>query len=145
VNEPKDVYFVAVKVLLRNGDNMLISHDVFGSWDIPGGRIKPDEFDVPLEEVVSRKMREEVGPDVKYELGKPVVFFRHERIEKSTNKPVRIFAIGYEAKYVNGDVKLGANHDKYEWVDVKSFKPENYFNGGWLKGLNDYLKSIIES
>lgn len=139
MNEPKDVYFVAVKVLLRDSDKLLITHDVFGSWDIPGGRIKPDEFEVPLEEVVARKMREELGSDVKYELGKPVVFFRHERIEKSTGEPVRIFAVGYEAKYLGGDFQLGGNHDKYEWVNVDSFKPDQYFTGGWLKGLQDYF------
>lgn len=140
MNEPKDVYFVAVKILLRDKDNLLITHDVFGSWDIPGGRIKPDEFEIPLDEIVTRKMREELGSDVKYELGKPVMFFRHERVEKSTNEPVRIFAVGYEAKYLGGDVQLGENHDKHEWVDTKQFKPEDYFTGGWLKGLQEYLK-----
>ena len=139
MNEPKDLYFVAVKLLLRRNNELLITHDIFGSWDIPGGRIKPDEFEVPLEEVVARKMDEELGSKVNYELGKPVVFFRHERIEKSTNEPVRIFALGYEAKYLDGEVQLGSNHDKYEWVDFASFKPEEYFTGGWLKGLQEYL------
>lgn len=138
MNEPKDVFFVAVKVLLRLGDKLLITHDVFGSWDIPGGRIKPDEFEVPLEEVVARKFGEELGPEVKYELGKPVIFFRHERIERSTNEPVRIFAVGYECMYLGGEIKLGGNHDKYEWVDLSSFNPEDYFEGGWLKGLQEY-------
>jgi len=140
VNEPKDTYFVAVKVLLRDKGKLLITHDVFGSWDIPGRRIKPDEFEVPLEEIVARKMREELGPNVTYKLGNPVVFFRHERIERSTNEPVRIFAVGYEADYVSGEVTLGGNHDKSEWVDVSTFKPEDYFTGGWLKGLQEYLQ-----
>ena len=140
MNELKDVYFVAVKVLLRDdNDKLLITHDIFGSWDIPGGRIKPDEFEVPLDEVVDRKMREELGSSVQYKLGDPAVFFRHERIEKSSNKPVRIFAVGYEAKYLSGDIQLGGNHDKYEWVDVTNFVPEDYFSGGWLKGLKEYL------
>lgn len=140
MNEPKDVYFVAVKVLLCHGDTLLITHDVFGSWDIPGGRVKPDEFEVPLEEIVTRKMREELGSAVGYELGEPSVFFRHERVEKSTGKLARIFAVGYEAEYLSGEVQLGGNHDKYEWVDVNSFKPEDYFSGGWLKGLNEYFE-----
>lgn len=143
MNELKDTYFVAVKVLMRNENDLLITHDVFGSWDIPGGRIKPDEFEVPLEEVVARKMREELGPSVEYELGNPVVFFRHERIEKSTNEPVRIFAVGYEATYKSGDMELGGNHDRYEWVDISSLKPEDYFTGGWLKGLQEYLQEEL--
>jgi|GEM_PF-2006610 len=54
MNEPKDVYFVAVKVLLRRGNELLITHDVFDNWDIPGGRLKPDEFSAPLEDVIAR-------------------------------------------------------------------------------------------
>ena len=137
----KDLYFVAVKVLLRDGGKLLITHDTFGAWDIPGGRLKPDEFEKPLEDVIERKVREELGPDVKYKLGEPKVFFRHERNEVGLGgKKIRIFAIGYEAEYLSGDIKLGDHHDKMEWVELKSFKPEAYFEGGWLKGLQEYME-----
>ena len=33
---------------------------------------------------------------------------------------------------------LGKNHEKYEWVDLKKFKPEEYFTGGWLKGVKEF-------
>lgn len=135
----KDLYFVAVKLLLRDGDKMLITHDVFGEWDLPGGRIRKDEFEAPLENVVSRKMKEELGPGVQYELGKPLVFFRHERKEQQLGERVRIFAVGYEAKYLSGEIKLGNHHDKFEWVDIGTFKPEDYFTGGWLKGVQEYV------
>ena len=138
----KDLYFVAVKLLLRDGDKLLITHDIFGSWDIPGGRIKKDEFEAPLESVIERKINEEIGPDVKYEVGEVKVFFRHERKEMKIGELVRIFAIGYEGKYLGGEITLGDHHDKYEWVDVKSFKPESYFTGGWLKGLEEYLSKV---
>ena len=136
----KDLYFVAVKLLLRDGDKLLITHDIFGAWDIPGGRIKKEEFDTPLESVIERKVREELGSEVKYELGEPKIFFRHERQEDGLDgQTVRIFAVGYEAKYTGGDIKLGEHHDKMEWVDLKTFKPEDYFTGGWLAGIQEYL------
>lgn len=136
----KDLYFVAVKLLLRDGNKLLITHDIFGAWDIPGGRIRKDEFEAPLESVIQRKIKEELGPEVKYKLGEPKIFFRHQRQEVGLGgKTVRIFAIGYEAKYIGGDIHLGDHHDKFEWVDVNSFKPQNYFTGGWLKGLQEYL------
>lgn len=140
MNEAKDTYFVAVKVLMRKDNELLITHDVFGSWDIPGGRIKPDEFETPLEEIVARKMTEELGNSINYKLGKVAVYFRHERVEHSTNQPVRIFALGYEAEYQSGDIELGGNHDKYEWVNVNEFNPEEYFEGGWLKGVQEYIE-----
>lgn len=138
-SEEKDQYFVAVKLFLRDDDKLLIIHDIFGSWDLPGGRIKKDEFDKPLEAVIGRKMREELGSEVRYELGEPSVFFRVKRVENSTGEKVRIFAVGYDAKYLDGDVKLGNHHDQIEWLDIKSFKPEEHFTDGWLTGVQEYL------
>ncbi len=139
----KDLYFVAVKLFLRDGDKLLITHDIFGSWDLPGGRIKKDEFKASLPSVIERKMKEELGDDVKYTVGDPVVFFRVEREEHGlNNQKVRIFAIGYEANLISGNINLGDHHDKYEWVDVKSFKPEDYFVDGWLTGVEEYIAKI---
>lgn len=76
----KDSYFVAVKIFLEKDGKFLIMKDNFGDWDLPGGRIKKDEFETSLEDIIARKMNEEVGNDIKYKLGKPVVFMRHERV-----------------------------------------------------------------
>lgn len=138
----KDLYHVAVKLFLRDGNKLLITHDIFGAWDLPGGRIKKDEFDKPLESVIKRKMDEELGGEVKYELGEPKVFFRVERLEHNTQEMVRIFAIGYEAAYSGGDLRLGEHHDQMDWVDVNIFKPEEYFTGGWLTGVQEYLEKL---
>ena len=136
----KDLYFVAVKLFLRDNDKLLITHDIFGSWDLPGGRIKKHEFSRPLAAVIDRKISEELGLDVTYKVGNPVVFFRVERTEHSMgDKKVRIFAIGYEATYLGGTIDLGEHHDQMEWVNVKEFAPEQYFEGGWLTGVQEYL------
>ena len=136
----KDLYFVAVKLFLRNGNKLLISHDIFGSWDLPGGRIRKDEFDKPLESVIERKISEELGGSVKYELGEPETFFRVQRNEHGLNgQPVRIFAVGFNAQFIGGDIQLGDHHDQMEWVNIDSFKPEDYFTGGWLVGVQEYV------
>ncbi|MEK7615633.1 MAG: NUDIX hydrolase [Patescibacteria group bacterium] len=143
--DPKDLYYIAVKLFLVDGppggeaSKLFIFKDKFGDWDLPGGRIRKDEFDTPLEEVIKRKILEELGDDVRYEIGKPVVFFRHERIENSSGQSVRIFAVGYEAKFLGGKIKLSELHTQSEWVDIATFKPEDYFTGGWLKGVKEYL------
>lgn len=136
----KDMYFVAVKVFLKKDGQLLIMKDNFGQWDLPGGRIKKDEFEKPLEEIIARKISEELGGDIKYTLGKPVVFMRHERLEHAPGNPtVRIFAIGYEAILESGEIKISERHEELLWVDPASFKPEDYFTGGWLKGVKEYL------
>jgi 8-oxo-dGTP pyrophosphatase MutT (NUDIX family) len=140
----KDLYFVAVKVFLLDQDGrLLITKDRFGDWDLPGGRLRENDFAAPLEQVVARKIGEELGSDLRYELGRPVVFMRHEREEilaDGTRKKRRIFAIGYEADYRGGAINLGQSHEKYEWVNPKTFTPEDYFTGGWLQGVKDYQK-----
>lgn len=137
----KDVYFIAAKALLRDGDKLLITHDVFGSWDIPGGRIKKDEFEKPFETVLERKISEELGSNIQYTIGEPKAFFRVERLEKGIDTKVRIFAIGYEVHYLGGEIQLGTNHDAYRWVNVNDFNPDELFIDGWQTGLRDYLKN----
>jgi hypothetical protein len=140
----KDEYLVAVKLLLRDGDKLLITHDTFGQWDLPGGRIRRDQFDVPLEEVLSGKITEELGNELKYQLGDIKTTFRVEREEVGRNgDKVRIFGLGYEAVYLGGDILLGEFHDKYEWIDLKSVDLENYkTDSGWVHLLLPYQESI---
>jgi len=137
----KDTYFVAVKVFLEKDGMFLITKDRFDCWDIPGGRIKPNEFDVPLEDIVKRKMREELGEGIEYTLSpKPEIFMRHERQEIAEGNPtVRIFGLGYTAQLIKGEIALGKNHVEMKWVNPKSFNPEEYFTGGWLKGVQEYI------
>ena len=139
----KDLYFVAVQIFLLDSGRLLITHDIYGDWDLPGGRIRKDEFNKPLESVIDRKIGEELGQEVRYTLGQPKVFFRVERKEHNLGgQIVHIFAVGYEANYLGGEVHLGDHHDQMEWVETSSFKPEEYFNGGWLRGVQEYLKLI---
>jgi ADP-ribose pyrophosphatase YjhB (NUDIX family) len=138
----KGLFFVAVKLLLREGDKLLLLHDIFDSWDLPGGRIKPHEFGNPLEEVIKRKMTEEVGPDVRFKLGDPKVFFQVERDETGLEQKARIFAVGFESDYLGGEIKLGEHHDKFLWVDVHKLSPADYLSNGWETGVEAYLNQL---
>lgn len=138
--EQKDIYYVAVKVFLKKDGKLLILKDSFEDWDLPGGRIKKDEFYVSLDQIIKRKMSEELGNDIQYTIGKPIVFMRHQRVEQVLGKPtVRIFALGYEGVLKSGTIQLSKRHTESMWVDLNDFKPEKYFKGGWLKGIQEYL------
>jgi ADP-ribose pyrophosphatase YjhB (NUDIX family) len=136
----KDMYFVAVKVFLVNDGKLLVMKDNFGDWDLPGGRIKKDEFHTPLAAVIERKMKQEVGDKARYTIQEPIVFLRHERNEAVPGNPlVRIFAVGYAATLDGGEVTLSPRHTEMQWVDIKTYKPEQHFTGGWLEGVQEYL------
>jgi ADP-ribose pyrophosphatase YjhB (NUDIX family) len=141
-NTQKELYFVAVKVFLEKDGKLLIMKDNFGVWDLPGGRIKKEEFDIPLEQIVLRKLAEELG-DVKINFTIPTIFMRHRRAEVVGNsQEAKIFALGYVASLESGEVKMSPRHTELKWVDIHSLKPEEYFTGGWLKGVQDYLGLI---
>ena len=140
----KDQYYVAVKLFLNKNGKLFIFKDQWGDWDLPGGRIRKHEFDVPLQDVIKRKMKEEVGEQVLYNLGDPVVMMRHERMEQmtgdDTNPTIRIFAVGYEAELIEGEPQPGDHHVEMKWVDIETFEPAKFFAGGWLKGVEEYLE-----
>lgn len=145
MSNEKDLYFVAVKLFLEDDQNrLLITKDRFGDWDLPGGRLRETDFSTPLDKVAERKVQEELGPNVRYELGAPVVFMRHERDEilpSGEKGKRRIFAVGYKAKYLGGEIVLGKNHETYEWV-TKDFDPKEYLKGGWLQGMEEYIQLV---
>ncbi len=155
IEHNKDLYFVAVKIFLMNGNDLLITKDRFGSWDIPGGRLRENDFETSLEDVVERKIKEELGNSIKYKLSKPIIFMRHERDEilVSGNKEKRrIFAIGYKAKYLNGNLELGKNHEvkgncdaelvMQTMVDIKNYDKAMLITGdGDFHCLVNYLSS----
>ena len=139
-NTQKELYFIAVKVFLEKDGKLLILKDSFGHWDLPGGRIKKDEFDSPLEDVVRRKMYEELGAKAKVKFNDPTIFMRHKREEVvGDSKQAKIFALGYVATLESGEIELSPSHTDMLWVDIRTFKPEEYFTGGWLAGVKKYL------
>ncbi len=140
-NNGKDVYFVAVKAFVRKNGKLLIMKDNFGDWDLPGGRIKEHEFEVPFEAILQRKMSEELGRDAIVAFGSmPVVLLRHERIEQCEGNPkVRILGLGYEGVLQKGEINLSPRHTEMLWVSPSDFQPEKFFTGGWLKGVREYL------
>ncbi len=136
----KDLYYVAVKLFLERAGALLILKDVHGGWDLPGGRLLRREFSVPLTRVVARKLREELGAALRYRLGEPKVFLRHQRREHVVGRPaVRIFAVGYQASFLGGSIKLSRRHSEFAWVPLRGLRPEQYFRGGWLTGVREYL------
>lgn len=137
----KGLFNVAAKVLLRDGDRILLLHDIFGDWDLPGGRILPSEFGGDIQDVIIRKMREELGPDVSYDIKGMDTYFQVVRKEHDTKENSRIFAIGFSACYLNGTIKLGAHHDEYRWVNLHDLTPADYFEHGWEIGLARYIES----
>jgi 8-oxo-dGTP pyrophosphatase MutT (NUDIX family) len=121
------MYQVALKLLLKRGNLILFLKTADdGMEDLPGGRIDNVESKVPLEKILAREVREELGPHVKYKLGKPLFQFR--RLIPSRN--LYNFLTVYEGTYVSGKIKLSPEHSGYEWINPKTYRLQrkNFFN-----------------
>jgi len=140
----KDEYLVAIKILLRDGDKLLVTKDSYGAWDIPGGRIRKDQFDVSDEDILAEKVRVEIGPQVRYELGDIKTTLRVQREEIGRNGAiVRVYAICYEATYLAGEIELGGYHENVEWIDLRTANLADYTTpDGWVHQLTEYQESV---
>lgn len=138
----KDEYLVAVKLLLRDGNKLLITHDTYGQWDVPGGRIRKDQFDVSDEDILQEKVRLELGPELEYSINGIKTTMRISRKEHGRdNAEVKIYGIGYEATYLGGDIILGESHDEYRWIDLTTTDlKEIDSSSGWMSELVRYQR-----
>ncbi len=113
------IFHVALKIALRRGSEVLfLRTSDSNSIDLPGGRIDNTEYLIPLEKIIAREVREELGPQVKYRLGKPAF---HLRVYFPKRK-IYIFQAVYEAQYISGDIKISSEHSSYQWVNPTEYR-----------------------
>ena len=131
-------YHVGLKILLEKDGKILFLKTDSGKWDFPGGRIDDVETTAPLADILAREIAEELGQDLKYRLGKPVVHFRryYSKIEQN------IFLVVFEAEYVSGEVVISDEHESYEWINSKTveFKKEDFMSEEEFEALVEYFK-----
>jgi 8-oxo-dGTP pyrophosphatase MutT (NUDIX family) len=116
-NSKQAMFQISLKVLMRNGNNILLTRGE-GGIDLPGGRIDVGEENAPLKDAIFREIREELGEDVKFHLAS--VLFVHRL--GYTKEKEGIMNIVFDAEYLSGDIKLSDEHVSYEWVDGRSYE-----------------------
>jgi len=108
---------VGVKVLIKNsrGEYLFIRRSTIlatdisePSWDIPGGRIEPDEY---LPEALKREVQEEIGHDIQ---SIPVLIAAQD-IFVST-KGLHVVRLTYTLEENVDDIALSDEHEEYAWV-----------------------------
>jgi 8-oxo-dGTP diphosphatase len=108
-------YIISVYALVRNekGEFLLLrrsenSHTNPGKWDLPGGKVNPDET---LKEAVVREVEEETGISIyPGEIAGEVNFELPEK---------RVIAIVFNGGYVISEVKLSYEHIEYAWISLE--------------------------
>ena len=112
------VFQISVKILMRDGNKVLLTRAQEGDIDLPGGRIDIGEEMIPFGDTIAREVREELGESVKFRLG-PVLFVHHVG---NTKQEGWILNIVFDAEYISGSIKLSDEHVSYEWVNGKTYE-----------------------
>lgn len=117
-NKPMQLQ-VGVKAIIRNKDgallllrrnNVLSTDSEETSWDIPGGRINPDES---LEYALRREMREEIGCDIS--VSPRLIAAQDIFVDTKNLHVVRlIYAIEVDTTLI---ITLSNEHGAYQWVE----------------------------
>ncbi len=106
------------KVLILREANKYQDGTNKGKYDIVGGRVKPGErFDKSL----IREIKEETGIIAK--IGRPFHVIEWRPVIK--DEQWQIIATFFESISDTDKVTLSEDHDKYLWIDPKSYKKYN--------------------
>lgn len=106
-------YQISLKIFLRKNGAVLLLRDKKGIWDLPGGRIDVTEIHTPIYAILAREVAEELGGEVRYTLGLPMLQFTRFLADQ----PEPVFIIVYEAQYLSGSIRLSDEHKHYAWID----------------------------
>ena len=131
--------FVGVKALIhnKNGQILVLREAEYeegtnkGKWDVPGGRINPEE---PVLVGLAREVMEEAGIVIN-----PLeVLGVYETFPTIKGEACHIVRIYYRAEAVASIVDLSDDHDQYEWVDPKSPGDKEF-----VSDIEELLEKIV--
>jgi 8-oxo-dGTP diphosphatase len=106
------LFEVAHKALLIAGERLLmVRESASGLWELPGGRIDPGEEHAPAETILTRELAEELGPQFRWRLVRPVMTWT--RVLPAGQ---RVFLVGWLCHSEGDAPELSDEHDAFAWI-----------------------------
>lgn len=136
------LFQVSLKILLVNKKNeYLILKDVIktkywkGKFDLPGGRINPNELKMNFHKILDREIREEIGNFVRYKLrSDPVSLAKSDY----PYEPRKIFIL-FEGKYLGGEIIISDEHFFYRWERIDKVNAKKLFSSVLYELMSNYF------
>lgn len=127
---------IGVKVLIKNNNGLylflkrskLLSSDVKNSWDIPGGRINPEEN---LHDALVREVSEEIHHDLENE---PTLVNAQDIFVSA--KGLHVVRLTYITTEDVSDIILSDEHEDYVWRPLDDLDDLN---------IEPYLKEALDT
>lgn len=110
---------VGVKVIIKNSDDEILlirRSDVLDQemvyWDIPGGRINPEER---LQQALEREVYEETGIR---QINNPILIAAQDIFVESKN--LHVVRLTYTVTVSDVNVVLSKEHTAYQWTEIEN-------------------------
>jgi 8-oxo-dGTP diphosphatase len=118
--------FVGMKAVIVQDGKVLILREAeydegtnAGKWDVPGGRINPEE---PFMEGLRREVREESGLEIE-----PLeIWGIFETFPTIKGESCHIIRIYHLCRPVTADIQLSGDHSEYAWLDPKDIHTKEF-------------------
>jgi 8-oxo-dGTP diphosphatase len=131
--------FVGAKAIIVNEGKVLVLREASydegtneGKWDVPGGRINPEE---PILEGLKREVTEESG--IQIETGE--VLGVYENFPTIRGEACHVVRVYYQANPISPtEVVLSGDHDAFEWIN-----PNETTNKLFVSDILEVIKKIV--
>jgi 8-oxo-dGTP diphosphatase len=127
---------IGVKILIKNDRGLylflkrseLLSTDTAISWDIPGGRINPEE---KLQDALVREVSEEIHHHLK---NQPTLIKAQDIFVEAKN--LHVVRLTYTTTEVISDIILSDEHEDYIWRHINDIEDLN---------VEPYLREVLDA
>lgn len=137
------VSYIGVKgLIVRDDGKLLITQEPLtfvggGKWELPGGKIAVGEEEIPLEEILLREIREELGDDLRVSVG-PVVDIMRRPWNKPGASADQVMLAVFECAHEGGEIVLSEENNDFAWITAEEL-PNYEFIPGYRPVLEKFL------
>jgi 8-oxo-dGTP pyrophosphatase MutT (NUDIX family) len=118
------LFCVVQKAFIEKDGKVLVLFNLAGKLDLPGGKIQEGEINVEdrnsLIDTLKREVKEETNLEI--DVLDPLSVWYHEYLPGHRNYGKKSYVVGFNCKYLSGELKISDEHSGFRWVDKNDYE-----------------------